>query len=141
MRRISGTIRAPNSGVVRNVIESSWTRSSLAKVDAHGRGSPFILSGDKVEALHLANQELLTAAEDTATQSGALLEDSGAMLIITDKNGVILRTIGDPRIIHAAEAIHLEVGADWGERAAGTNGIGTAIFTGKPRQQVPASIA
>lgn len=124
--------RAPNSGVVRNVIESSWTRSSLAKVDAHGRGSPFILSGDKVEALRLANQELLTAAEDAATQSGALLEDSGAMLIITDKNGVILRTIGDPRIIHAAEAIHLEVGADWGEGAAGTNGIGTAIFTGKP---------
>ncbi|WP_162918333.1 sigma-54-dependent Fis family transcriptional regulator [Taklimakanibacter deserti] len=124
--------RAPNSGVVRNVIESSWTRSSLAKVDAHGRGSRHILASDQLEALRDTNQELLTAAEDTATQSGALLEDSGAMLIITDKSGVILSTIGDPRIIHAAEAIHLEAGADWGERAAGTNGIGTAIFTGKP---------
>lgn len=124
--------RGPNSGIVRNVIESSWTRSSQAKVDAHGRGSRLVLSNDQLEALRVSNQELLTAAEDTATQSGALLEDSGAMLIVTDKNGVILSTIGDPRIIHAAEAIHLEVGADWGERAAGTNGIGTAIFTGKP---------
>ncbi|WP_236843418.1 sigma-54-dependent Fis family transcriptional regulator [Bradyrhizobium icense] len=54
------------------------------------------------------------------------------MLVITDRNGVVLDVGGDQRTIDAGHDIRLEVGAAWGEMVTGTNGIGTALVTGKP---------
>jgi transcriptional regulator of acetoin/glycerol metabolism len=54
------------------------------------------------------------------------------MLVITDRHGVVLDVGGDQRTIDAGHDIRLEVGANWGETVTGTNGIGTALVTGKP---------
>jgi transcriptional regulator of acetoin/glycerol metabolism len=40
---------------------------------------------------------------------------------------VILETVGDPATVEGARNIRLEAGADWDERACGTNAIGTAL--------------
>jgi transcriptional regulator of acetoin/glycerol metabolism len=48
-------------------------------------------------------------------------------MIVTDPAGVILETVGDPATVETARNIRLETGADWDERACGTNAIGTAL--------------
>ena len=54
------------------------------------------------------------------------------MLILTDHEGVIVETIGDRQTLEDGRRIHLEVGGVWNERVVGTNGIGTALWTGEP---------
>ena len=54
------------------------------------------------------------------------------MLILTDHDGVIVETIGDQQTLEDGRRIHLEVGGVWNERVVGTNGIGTALWTGEP---------
>ncbi|WP_247991987.1 GAF domain-containing protein [Bradyrhizobium sp. 186] len=56
------------------------------------------------------------------------------MVVITDRNGIVLDVDGDRRTIDSGHDIRLEVGAAWGETVTGTNGIGTALVTGKPVQ-------
>jgi transcriptional regulator of acetoin/glycerol metabolism len=57
-------------------------------------------------------------------QARGFLEESGAMMILTDPSGVILSTEGDPRTLDAAHGFRLVSGASWDELACGTNAIG-----------------
>ena len=119
-------------GLVRGVIERSWQRSVRSGVDARGRGSVLIASVDEVDGLRLRNSELLAAAGKTFERIAELLGDTATMVVITDNQGVIIETSGDPRTIDSGHDIRLEVGANWGETVTGTNGIGTALVTGNP---------
>jgi transcriptional regulator of acetoin/glycerol metabolism len=125
--------RAPAAGgLVRSVIEHSWQRSAHSGVDARGRGSDLIASIDEVDRLRRRNGELLTAAGKTFERVAEILGDAATMVVITDHQGVIIETSGDPRTIDSAHDIRLEIGANWGETITGTNGIGTALVTGQP---------
>ncbi|HEY9216224.1 MAG TPA: sigma-54-dependent Fis family transcriptional regulator [Ancylobacter sp.] len=119
-------------GIVRGVIERSWQRSVRSGVDARGRGSVLIASVDEVDGLRRRNSELLAAAGKTFERIAEILGDTATMVVITDHQGVIIETSGDPRTIDSGHDIRLEVGANWGETVTGTNGIGTALVTGKP---------
>jgi transcriptional regulator of acetoin/glycerol metabolism len=78
------------------------------------------------------NAELRRATLASLNQIGALLSGAEAMLILTDRNGVILDTVGDTSTLTKGSKINLTVGGVWSEDAAGTNGIGTALFMGEP---------
>jgi len=65
-------------------------------------------------------------------QIGELLSGAEAMLFLTDRDGVILDTVGDKPTLAKASAINLSVGGIWSGDASGTNGIGTALWTGQP---------
>ena len=119
-------------GLVRGVIERSWQRSVRSGVDARGRGSVLIASVDEVDGLRRRNSQLLAAAGKTFERIAEILGDTATMVIITDHQGVIIETSGDPRTIDSGHDIRLEVGANWGETVTGTNGIGTALVTGNP---------
>ena len=54
------------------------------------------------------------------------------MVVLTDEDGVILDTRGDVRTLDAGQDIKLQPGGHWNENVVGTNGIGTALSTGKP---------
>ena len=117
---------------VRRMIEHSWARSVASGVDAHGSGSPLVADEDQFHRLRRENRELLAAAAHTFEHSARLLEGTSAMVILTDRNGTILETGGDTRTIDAGHDISLERGGSWNESVVGTNGIGTALSTGKP---------
>ena len=118
--------------LVRSVIEHSWRRSALSGVDPGGRGSDFALSGDELWGLRQTNDDLLAAARQTIRYVAEVLGGAATMVVLTDHKGIILEAGGDPRTIDAGHDIRLEVGAAWGETVTGTNGIGTALVTGKP---------
>ncbi len=117
---------------IRQVIEQSWARSAAAGVDARGRGAPLSATEDALQRLRHRHRDLLAAAEPTFERAARLLEETAAMVILTNHEGVILETVGDRRTIDAGREIHLELGGNWHEGAAGTNGIGTALSTGQP---------
>ena len=55
-----------------------------------------------------------------------------AMLLLTDRDGVILETVGDCSTLRKASKINLSVGGLWSEHASGTNGIGTCLAEQRP---------
>lgn len=121
-----------DSAPVRGVIEQSWQRSVKSGVSAHCNGSNLVASPDDLYELRLKNDDLLGSSARTFRRVAEVLGDAATMLVITDRNGVVLDVGGDQRTIDAGRDIRLEVGAAWGETVTGTNGIGTALVTGKP---------
>jgi transcriptional regulator of acetoin/glycerol metabolism len=117
---------------VRPVVKDSWMRCKTVGVDARGTGAVVRNDDDYLHQLHENNHELIRAAADSMAIMKHLLDCTAAMIILTDRDGVILENYGDDRVLEAGRDIHLEVGGRWNEEVAGTNGIGTALQTGKP---------
>lgn len=116
---------------VRALVAESWARCRDSGVDVRAGAAPR-LGRDATHELREQSRDLLAAAVETLTESIDLLAGTGAMMLVTDGRGVILETVGDARTIDAGRAIHLERGGRWGEEAAGTNGIGTALSAKRP---------
>lgn len=117
---------------VRPMIHASWERSVSSGVDWLGSDAPLYSEEEDIDLRRRHNADLLEAARIPFTQLGKLLDTARAMLVLTDRDGVILETIGDARTLDDGREIHLEIGGIWNETAAGTNGIGTALWTGEP---------
>ena len=121
----------PMTGV-RSVIYQSWLRSNTVGVKPEQFAAPVLENNQPLNKSSHDNAELRRATLASLTQIGALLSGAEAMLILTDRNGVILDTVGDTSTLGKASKINLAVGGVWSEDAAGTNGIGTALFMGSP---------
>ncbi len=117
---------------VRPIIKDSWMRSASKGIDAQFERTPQNLDRDEIEHKREKRLDLLTAAERTFNEIGKKLQGTEAMLILTDHDGIILNSIGDKSTLNAGREINLEVGGVWNENTVGTNGIGTALWTGKP---------
>ncbi|MDQ6435870.1 sigma-54-dependent Fis family transcriptional regulator [Mesorhizobium sp. LHD-90] len=117
---------------VRSLIHESWYRSVSGGIDAQGVEAPLNSDRDEIEFLTRANAELLAAARRSFESLGRLLDGTGAMLVLADADGVLIDAIGDKRTLHDGMDIHLAIGGKWNEEAVGTNGIGTALWTGEP---------
>ncbi|MEM9634364.1 MAG: sigma-54-dependent Fis family transcriptional regulator [Pseudomonadota bacterium] len=117
---------------VRPEILKSWDRSADFGISALSEATSKKLNADKVSALNKKNQCLVNAAQAAFARLAPHLAESGAILILTDKNGTIIDMIGDPHTIDEGRNIHLEIGGVWAEGAIGTNAIGTALSTGTP---------
>ncbi|TPM93821.1 sigma-54-dependent Fis family transcriptional regulator [Mesorhizobium sp. B2-1-3A] len=117
---------------VRSLIHDSWYRSATGGINAQGIEAPLNSDRDEIEYLTRANAELLSAARRSFASLGPLLEGTGAMLVLADSDGVLIDAIGDKKTLHNGQDIHLGIGGKWNEDAVGTNGIGTALWTGEP---------
>ncbi|WP_192384404.1 sigma-54-dependent Fis family transcriptional regulator [Mesorhizobium silamurunense] len=117
---------------VRSLIHESWYRSATGGINAQGHEAPLNGDRDEIEFLTRTNAELLAAARRSFASIGQLLEGTGAMLVLADSDGVLIDAIGDKKTLHDGMDIHLAIGGKWNEGAVGTNGIGTALWTGEP---------
>ncbi|GAB0117815.1 sigma-54-dependent Fis family transcriptional regulator [Acidisoma sp. 7E03] len=132
-RFLSGT---PDPGQasfpVRRDIQDSWGRCASIGVDCRQCEAPIDNDKATLAWLHERNDELLLAARPSFLTVGHLLHDAGAMLVLADGDGVLLDVIGDKKTIHDGMDIHLGIGGRWTEDVAGTNGIGTALWSDRP---------
>lgn len=117
---------------VRSAIHDSWYRCADGGINAQCNEAPLETDRDAVEALARGSSELLEAAKQPFSAIGRLLDGTGAMLVLADSEGVLIDAIGDRRTIYNGMDIHLGVGGKWTEDVVGTNGIGTALWTGEP---------
>jgi transcriptional regulator of acetoin/glycerol metabolism len=120
------------SSLVRSLVQNSWRRSADMGINAQWSYAP--MSKDRSEIANLIhhNAELLAAARGPFGAVRRLLEGTGVIVVLADRQGVMIEAIGDRATLHSATDIHLAVGGKWGEGAVGTNGIGTALATGEP---------
>lgn len=125
-------VRERSSLPVRSTIHDSWHRCATGGIDAQRNEAPIETDRDAVEALTRSSVELLDAAQRPFSAIGQMLEGTGAMLVLADGEGVLINAIGDKRTIYDGMDIHLGVGGKWTEDVVGTNGIGTALWTGEP---------
>jgi sigma-54 dependent transcriptional regulator, acetoin dehydrogenase operon transcriptional activator AcoR len=121
----------PMTGV-RSVIYESWVRSNTTGIKPEQFAAPSLERSTLVTKSTYDHAELRRATRASLTEIGDLLSGAEAMLILTDADGVILETVGDNSTLTKASKINLSVGGLWSEHASGTNGIGTALWTGQP---------
>ena len=117
-----------------NYVISSWRRSLGFGVDPTGRAAPLVARGDEVHTLQERYRDLMLAAAGVFAEAAELLAGSRSIMILTDARGVVLDAVGDRRTLEQGQDIHLTQGGAWGENVIGTNGIGTALATGRPAQ-------
>ena len=60
----------------------------------------------------------------------AQIADTQSMVLLTDRNGVILDLYADNRFSMSGDDAGIVAGSLWREEIAGTNGLGTALATG-----------
>jgi hypothetical protein len=123
---------SPVDGMLRDVIVGSWERCRQAGVDADAGSAPV---GDEAAARDRWAAHPLARAVPAARE---LLADVGAaseqVLLFCDVDGTLLWIEGERDLVHRARDVRLTPGADWSERAAGTNAMGTALVTSHPLQ-------
>lgn len=112
---------------VRSVIDRSWQRSAAAGVDPSIDRAPVALDGDALEGRR--SDHPLAPVRGILTQVLRQLAPTGPhVLALSDGSGLLLWVDGaDEAIERASQEMAFAAGADWSERAAGTNAVGTAL--------------
>jgi sigma-54 dependent transcriptional regulator, acetoin dehydrogenase operon transcriptional activator AcoR len=111
----------------------SWLRCRDAGVDPLVIKEPPPVSKEEARR---AWQELPLAPElePWVQELDRISADAGYLAVVADLSGRLVHIAGDRRIRSMAEHMHFVEGAPWGEQAAGTNAIGTALALGTPVQ-------
>lgn len=118
---------------IRHTVYQSWKRCQSYGVDPRQKRAQIALSDDQLaEWLKKSRmyQISLPILHDLATQ----IDGTGHLITLCDKDGRIIYLQGDAKVLREAEKMNFVPGADWSEKTAGTNAIGTSIATGQPIQ-------
>jgi sigma-54 dependent transcriptional regulator, acetoin dehydrogenase operon transcriptional activator AcoR len=78
------------------------------------------------------NRALYHQARPVLDALHAQIVDTQSMVLLTDRNGVILHSLGDTDFVEKARRVALQPGVSWSEQHRGTNAIGTALVDGRP---------
>ncbi|XRQ13916.1 GAF domain-containing protein [Actinomadura welshii] len=116
---------------VRPPISESWRRSRNAGVDAAVEAAPLVFDRDVIADARGAHplERHLPMLEGLLRR---VADETEHLMVITDGAGHVLWTQGPPAARRDADAIGLTEGFRWSEDAVGTNGIGTALASGRP---------
>ncbi len=120
--------------IQKEIIRKSHLRSLEFGVQKEQKFPIKILSGNEVKSNLLRNEYLLNVAAPFMQIIYETVKDSGFFILLTDNNGCILRSVGDPDIIAESERLNMVVGAYMNEENIGTNAMGTAISENQPIQ-------
>ncbi|MGP4028341.1 GAF domain-containing protein [Actinomadura sp. 3N407] len=122
-------VRKP--AAVRPPISESWRRSRDAGVDVAVMAAPLVFDRDVLADARGAHplERHLPMLEGLLRR---VADETEHLMVITDEAGHVLWTQGPPAARRAADAIGLTEGFRWAEDTVGTNGIGTALASGRP---------
>lgn len=120
-------------GGIRPVIFDSWKRCQQYGVDPHQKRSSVVLSDDLLAEL-IHKSRLYRVSQPILRDLEKQILHTQHLITLCDKSGYILYLKGEYHILNMAEKMNFVRGADWSEKAAGSNAIGTCIATGQPVQ-------
>ncbi|CEH30331.1 transcriptional regulator [Aneurinibacillus migulanus] len=112
-------------------LKKSWERSQRYKVDPSA-AKYAILEDIEFKQYRKQKEMFLREINPTLERLSSWLKASHSIAAISDNEGYILESIGDPMFLQDTEKIHVRKGACWSEHARGTNSAGTAIVEQKP---------
>ncbi len=116
-----------------NWLSTSWNRSEQAGLKQRRQPEDIRVTTaflqDRRHQLHFLIDTVKHFALPLFNQ---LFAHSDSRLILTDADGVIIGSWGQPKFREKLTEIALSSGACWQEKLKGTNAIGTALFEEKP---------
>ncbi len=124
-----------NETVLRPIIVESWKECKKFNVNPYDDNRR-VLSQEKLEQTLSENRNLIHTAKPFIMELYKIVEGSGFVAVLTDKDANILHIIGDKEIMDNAEKIVLKVGANWGYPLGGNTAIGLSLLKGLPFQVV-----
>lgn len=114
------------SSRVRRVVAESWRRSAASGIDPDRDWAPVELCDDALRDSR-ADHPLAPAMPVVRRLLVDGAGTDGLIVAVGDADGRLLWVEGDRRLRDRAESMHFLAGANWGERRAGTNAVGTAL--------------
>jgi sigma-54 dependent transcriptional regulator, acetoin dehydrogenase operon transcriptional activator AcoR len=124
-----GTVSATQQPML---IETSWHRSRQFGLSERQPVECFTLSKSDLRLLSDQNRELMHHASPVMETLHEQIVDSESVVVLTDAQGTILRSIGDDSFSMHAAQVAIRPGVTWSESQKGTNAIGTAIYEQQP---------
>lgn len=125
-----------NTSFIRPIILQSWQRSKLFGVDPFLNPKSLLLTETELKDRLKKNKQLIETSLPFMNILHKSVEGSGFIIILVDRDGYLLKVIGDSDVIKEAEKTLLVSGANRSEAMAGTNAIGLALTEKKPVQIV-----
>ncbi|EPP5339445.1 sigma-54-dependent Fis family transcriptional regulator [Vibrio alginolyticus] len=116
-----------------NWLSTSWVRSEQAGLKQRRRPEDIrVTPATLQDRRHQLNFLLEAVTQFALPLFNQLFAHSDSRLILTDSDGVIIGSWGQPRFREKLTEISLSSGACWQEKVKGTNAIGTALVEAKP---------
>ena len=110
----------------RPIIQRSWLDCKGKKLDLNeGKGES--IDSSQLQVVLDENRELIKVAKPIMQNLYEIVISSHFVLVLTDKNGVLLETIGDEVVSLKASELRFLKGTVWTNDAVGTNAIGIAL--------------
>src|SRR5574337_506299 len=119
-------VRSLGEDILRPSVLDSWRRSEAVHVHPDRVELPYVREPNMGSRLARAAAPVLQrVTDDLAAQA--------VSVILTSTDGVVVeRTAAEVSILNALDRVSLAPGYSLAEEVAGTNGIGTALETGRP---------
>lgn len=115
----------------RPIIANSWEQCRALGVDPETPRAPTTLSFDYLKE-YMQENELGQAGSEVFNSYSDLMSGSEHVLVLADKKGQLLHSVGQQQIQKKLEQINFMPGAAWSEEMVGPNGIGTTLAAGHP---------
>ncbi|TVT49805.1 MAG: sigma-54-dependent Fis family transcriptional regulator [Denitromonas halophila] len=106
-------------------IDASWQRSTDYGLSPEHPLHLDIASRSLLAERLEANARLMSFAQPVMEYLHRQLTQSSSMVLLADRDGLVLRTVGDGDFVDRAQRVALAPGAHWREAVMGTNAIGT----------------
>lgn len=119
-------VRSIESDSLRQSVLDSWRRAETLQIHPDRVELPYVREPNRASRLARASAPVLQqVTEDLAGQA--------VSVVLTSTDGVVVeRSAAQPSILRALDTVSLAPGFSLAEEVAGTNGIGTALETGRP---------
>lgn len=120
---------------VRDVIFQSWNRcKEYEELNPMIQGSIKNVTDEKLKELRTEN-ELFHLAKPILKQAEQDLSYSNHVLLFSNHDGIILDSFGNNFVsTKLGNSVNANIGSNWSERWAGTNGIGASLYLQQPVQ-------
>jgi len=119
---------------IREIILDSWKRCLKLGVNPYQKKVTKFYKGDKFNQLLEQNEFLIRITLPVMENLYQFVVGSGFTVTLADRNGILLKVIGDEDIRQRVMQGNFAEGFDWSEACAGTNAIGTCLAIQKPIQ-------
>ena len=119
-------------GLVSESIAASWQRCNDLGLKTGDPGSDAALMVGRHREILEQSRSLLTYARPVMENLFAQIANTDSVVLLSDANGMVVHSLGDPSFVGKADRVRLMPGYSWEERHRGTNAIGTALVEERP---------
>lgn len=86
-----------------------------------------LIRGERLRQRAASLEELRALGASVLERSGGWLASHGYLLLLADREGIVVHTAGGGAFLEESRRVRLMPGASWSESERGTNAIGTAL--------------